>query len=194
ERVFSDAGNIQSPRRSRLKLEKIDKMTKVADHIAEGIPSKKRPRKNHKSVEKLLNVPRYRFLLEEQDEDSSQQHHSLVSSSADWRSEVARWIADAQEAEDEELAEQLDEESSEDFPESISTAASTSRTSRTKVKKWAKTTLAELFGNAPNPVRRKFSKKAIDAEAELMEALAEAEEDARPDDGAIECSDDEYVP
>jgi hypothetical protein len=32
----------------------------------------------------------------------------------------------------------------------------------------------------------------IDKEAELMEALAELEEDECPDDGAIKCSGDEY--
>ncbi|KAK7042800.1 ribonuclease H-like domain-containing protein [Favolaschia claudopus] len=201
ERVFSDVGNMQSPRRSRLQLQKLDKMAKIgasikADHIAQGIPSKRRARKNHKSVEKLLAVPRYRFLLEEQEEDSSQQRHSLFSSRADWRIEMAQWIADAQEAEDEELAEQLENttDSVEDFPEVLSTAPTTSHPSRKKPRKWVNTTLAVLFGNAPNPVRARFSKKQIDAEAELMEALAEAEEDARPDDGAIECSDDEYVP
>jgi len=35
----------------------------------------------------------------------------------------------------------------------------------------------------------------IDEEAALMEALADAEEDERPDDGAIEVdSEEEYVP
>ncbi|KAJ6475421.1 hypothetical protein C8R45DRAFT_935054 [Mycena sanguinolenta] len=59
------------------------------------------------------------------------------------------------------------------------------------VRKWTKMTLAELFGGAPKPVR-KFTQADIDVEAELMEALANAEEDERPDDGAIECSDDEW--
>ncbi|KAK7027215.1 hypothetical protein R3P38DRAFT_3191585 [Favolaschia claudopus] len=37
--------------------------------------------------------------------------------------------------------------------------------------------------------------KEINAEAELLEALADAEEDARLDDRAVECDDDEvYVP
>ncbi|KAF8187363.1 hypothetical protein K438DRAFT_1764962 [Mycena galopus ATCC 62051] len=70
---------------------------------------------------------------------------------------------------------------------------STSRVHREKSAKWAKTTLAVLFGGAPKPVR-KFTPDDIDKEAEMMEALADAEEDARLDDGAIECSDDEYVP
>ncbi|KAK6972310.1 hypothetical protein R3P38DRAFT_3240082 [Favolaschia claudopus] len=47
---------------------------------------------------------------------------------------------------------------------------------------------------AKKPVR-KFAEKEINAEAELMEALADAEEDARLDDGAVECDDDEvYAP
>ena len=36
-------------------------------------------------------------------------------------------------------------------------------------------------------------RSVIDEESALMEALADAEEDSRPDDGAIEVSDDDYV-
>ncbi|KAK6996192.1 hypothetical protein R3P38DRAFT_3287881 [Favolaschia claudopus] len=51
-----------------------------------------------------------------------------------------------------------------------------------------------LFGGAKKPVR-KFAEREINAEAELMEALADAEEDARLEDGAVECDDDEvYAP
>ncbi|KAJ6600085.1 hypothetical protein B0H10DRAFT_2196446 [Mycena sp. CBHHK59/15] len=63
-----------------------------------------------------------------------------------------------------------------------------------KTRKWVKMTLKVLFGGAAKPVR-KFTEEEIDHEANLMAALADAEEDARPDDGAIECDDDDvYVP
>ncbi|KAJ7836831.1 hypothetical protein B0H13DRAFT_1912850 [Mycena leptocephala] len=61
-------------------------------------------------------------------------------------------------------------------------------------KKWVKTSLAILFGDALKKPVIKIPQKELDREAGLMEALAEAEEDARPDDGAIECSDDENMP
>ncbi|KAJ7693020.1 hypothetical protein B0H17DRAFT_1330580 [Mycena rosella] len=51
-----------------------------------------------------------------------------------------------------------------------------------------------LFGDVVKKPVTKFTEADIDHEAELMETLAEAEEDARPDDGGIECSDDEYQP
>ncbi|KAJ7893955.1 hypothetical protein B0H14DRAFT_2559575 [Mycena olivaceomarginata] len=101
---------------------------------------------------------------------------------------MAKWIADARAAEEADNAESEDKV---EFPTSIS--ATTSRLRREKSPKWAKTTLAVLFGGAPKPVR-KFTPDDIDEEAELMEALADAEEDGGLDDGAIECSDDGYVP
>ncbi|KAF8166865.1 hypothetical protein K438DRAFT_1774819 [Mycena galopus ATCC 62051] len=89
------------------------------------------------------------------------------------------WIADAR------AAEEADNSESEDKVESPTPiSASTSRLHREKSAKWAKTTLAVLFGGAPKPVR-KFTPDDIDEEAELMEALADAEEEARLDDGGV---------
>ncbi|KAF8215435.1 hypothetical protein K438DRAFT_1749471 [Mycena galopus ATCC 62051] len=167
-----------------------------ADHLAEGFtPAHREPRENHKSVEKLLAVPRYRDFLEDQDdEDDTERGRAQVSSSTGWRIDMAGWISAARAAE--EAEETVIDSDDETTPvKSVSTSensASTSRLSRHKTRKWVKTTLAGLFGGAPKPVR-KFTEANIDAEAELMEALAEAEEDARPDDGAIECSEDEYI-
>jgi hypothetical protein len=140
----------------------------------------------------LLAVPRYRDLLDDQeDEDETERGRALVSSSAGWRTEMAKWISDVRAAE---AAEQADDsDSDDDTPIAGSSTASTSRLPRPKSRKWVKTTLAVLFGGASKPVR-KFTDDDIDQEAALMEALAEAEEDARPDDGAVECSDDEYMP
>ncbi|KAJ7851946.1 hypothetical protein B0H14DRAFT_3451072 [Mycena olivaceomarginata] len=48
---------------------KVDAQIKVV-HLAEGVvQTLRRKRKNHKSVEKLLSVPRYRDLLQGQDTD-----------------------------------------------------------------------------------------------------------------------------
>ncbi|KAF8190313.1 ribonuclease H-like domain-containing protein [Mycena galopus ATCC 62051] len=195
ERVFSDVGNTKSPRRSQTALAKLEKITKVnagikADHLLEGFtPANRQKRKNHKSVEKLLAVPHYRDLLEDQDaEDEDERGRALVGSTIGWRIEMAKWIADAR------AVEEADNSESEDKVESPTPiSASTSRLRREKSAKWAKTTLAVLFGGAPKPVC-KFTPDDIDEEAELMEALADAEEEARLDDSAIECSDDEYVP
>ncbi|KAF8147449.1 hypothetical protein K438DRAFT_2090244 [Mycena galopus ATCC 62051] len=168
-----------------------------ADHLAEGFtPAHREPRENHKSDEKLLAVPRYRDFLEDQDdEDETERGRAQVSSSTGWRIDMAGWISAARAAE--EAEETVIDSDDETTPvNSVSTSensASTSRLSRHRTRKWVKTTLAVLFGGAPKPVR-KFTEANIDAEAELMEALAEAEEDARPDDGAIECSEDEYIP
>ena len=49
--------------------------------------------------------------------------------------------------------------------------------------------LAELFSDLQKWARR--SRRVIDEEVELMEALADADEDAIPDDGTIEIDDDE---
>ena len=58
--------------------------------------------------------------------------------------------------------------------------------------KWKAETLIILFGGQAPPPSRMIPAE-IDAEAALMEALAEVEEDERLDDGEIEIpSEDEY--
>ncbi|KAJ7936723.1 hypothetical protein B0H13DRAFT_2303428 [Mycena leptocephala] len=63
--------------------------------------------------------------------------------------------------------------------------------------KWKKRTLAELFRGAEKKHATRLTQEEIDAEAELMkglaevEAQAEAEEDARLDDGTVEISSEE---
>ncbi|KAK7055666.1 ribonuclease H-like domain-containing protein [Favolaschia claudopus] len=205
ERVFSDVGNTESARRSRLGLAKLEKMTRPAqvnagiraDHLAQGImPANRQKRKNHQSVEKLLAVPRYRNLLEENDDEKNEgsRRSMTVSSAAGWRREMGRWIAETREAELQESLEEFDEWDDENSGIPPAPTASSSRAEPPKPRKWQTMTLKALFGGAKKPVR-KFAEKEINAEAELMEALADAEEDARLDDGAVECDDDEvYVP
>ncbi|KAJ6628534.1 hypothetical protein B0H10DRAFT_1940373 [Mycena sp. CBHHK59/15] len=68
----------------------------------------------------------------------------------------------------------------------------TPRLPRPKVKKWVKTKLAVLFGDAVEKPVTKFTQVDINHEAELMEALADVAEDEMPDGRAIEGSDDKY--
>ena len=64
--------------------------------------------------------------------------------------------------------------------------------SNTQITKWKPVSLANLFSGCESIFSRPPSTE-IDAEAALMEALAEVEEDEQPDDGAVEVgSDKEY--
>ena len=91
---------------------------------------------------------------------------------------MAKWIGEARAAE---LAE-------EDQDDDDITLVGNDRAS-----KWKQTTLAVLFGGQKECPSR-LSPAEVDAESVLMEALAEAEEDGRLDDGEVEIdSDDEFV-
>jgi hypothetical protein len=91
---------------------------------------------------------------------------------------MAKWIGEARAAE---LAE-------EDQDDDDITLVGNDRAS-----KWKQTTLAVLFGGQKERPSR-LSPAEVDAESVLMEALAEAEEDGRLDDGEVEIdSDDEFV-
>ncbi|KAJ7877330.1 ribonuclease H-like domain-containing protein [Mycena leptocephala] len=194
ERVFSDIKVKQTQRRNRLKLAKLqdDEGTAIgadikADHLERGLAIFRDKRKVHTSTAALLTVPRYRDLLDEPDDDNATKRTSpLVLSGTGWRTVMAKWIGDAQAAE----AEETDSDSDSDDE-----AAARPRDS-----KWKKRTLAQLFGGSVKKHAERLSQGEIDAEAELMvslveaEALADAEEDARLDDGAVEVgSEEEYV-
>jgi hypothetical protein len=60
------------------------------------------------------------------------------------------------------------------------------------VKKATKTTLAILFGSTLKRPVTKFPQRDVDLEVELMGPLANAEEDGMPDDGATDCSENDY--
>ena len=110
---------------------------------------------------------------------------------------MGKWVSDARAAEAESEADGNDSDSEdEDAPV---------RPGRAPVPpggwKWKKKTLAQLFGAATKERVSRLSQKEIDAEADLMvaladaEALADADEDGRPDDGAVEIdSEEEYNP
>ncbi|KAJ6620892.1 hypothetical protein B0H10DRAFT_2432631 [Mycena sp. CBHHK59/15] len=142
-------------------------------------------RNNHKSTATLLSVPRYRDLLEDQDdEDSTERGRALVTSVEGWRTEVAKWIGDARAAERMETELVSEGEANDEFSSRLPT----------RVPAWKPMTLQVLFGGAEKPRKRRPSKRVMEEEEQLMEALANAEEDDVPDDGAIEIdSDEEYT-
>ncbi|KAJ6504514.1 ribonuclease H-like domain-containing protein [Mycena vulgaris] len=116
ERAFSRTKIEQSDHRTRLGLDKIEKRTKIkaqirSEHQKQGIYKPREGRKNHKSMATLLSVPRYRDLLDDQeDEDPSERGQALVSSAEGWRTQLAKWIGDARAAEREELASESEDE------------------------------------------------------------------------------------
>jgi hypothetical protein len=115
------------------------------------------------------------------DEDEGERGRALVSTAAGWRAEVASWIGQARE----------DEEISMSEPDGLEFQGQTASFIQSRVAKFKQMKLSELFNEAPKR-RTRVSDSIVDEEAALMEALAEAEEDDRLDDGAIEVSEDEY--
>ena len=96
---------------------------------------------------------------------------------------MAKWIGEARDAE-------LEEESDDDTEADV---VVNNRQRGNAVWKWKPLTLALLFGGE-KPPRSRLPPEEIDAESQLMEALAELEEDERPDDGEVEIpSDEEFV-
>ncbi|KAJ7915735.1 hypothetical protein B0H13DRAFT_1871854 [Mycena leptocephala] len=145
----------------------------IAEHQQQGLYKPRKPRNNHKSTANLLSVPRYRDLLDDQqDEDPSERGRALVSSPTGWRTIMAKWIGDAREAEREERLATDDEPAIEMRLPHVSST-------------WAPMKLVILFGEATKPRARKPSRKAMEEEELLMQALAEQEEDDIPDDGVI---------
>ncbi|KAJ6622834.1 ribonuclease H-like domain-containing protein, partial [Mycena sp. CBHHK59/15] len=63
-----------------------------SNHEQHGLVKSHEGQKNHKSTATLLSVPRYRDLLEDQDdEDLSERGRALVSSPDGWRVQMAKW-------------------------------------------------------------------------------------------------------
>ncbi|KAJ7779844.1 ribonuclease H-like domain-containing protein [Mycena metata] len=210
ERTFSRTKIEQTDHRNRLGLDKMDKRTKVradirADHEWQGLIKPRQGRKNHKSVGALLAVPRYRDLLEDQeDKDPNERGRALVSSTDGWRTEMAKWVADSKAAEVVERAEAAEKAKWTAQRETLGLDSDSELEEEDtprlpKTPRWKPITLVTLFGLSEKPLKRKPSARVLEEEERLMEALAEmearadADEDARMDDGAIEIdSDDEY--
>ncbi|KAJ6619208.1 ribonuclease H-like domain-containing protein [Mycena sp. CBHHK59/15] len=202
ERTFSRTKIEQSDHRNRLGLQNIDKRTKVkaqilSEHQEQGLIKPRAGRKNHKSLKTLLSVPRYRDLLEDQDdEDPSERGCALVSSAESWRTVLAKWIGDARMAEREEVAERAELLATEELEELENQQSREQNTPQLlkRLPTWKPMTLQALFGGAEKPRTRKPSARAMEEEEILMEALADEIEDTFPDDGAIEVdSDEEYI-
>ncbi|KAF5346601.1 hypothetical protein D9758_013487 [Tetrapyrgos nigripes] len=199
ERTFSRAKFTQSPRRNRLGLLKIEKQTKVSSDIRyenqkAGLLKPRTSRKNHResSVAKLLAVPRYSDLLEDlHDEDETERGRALVNSVESWRIEMAKWITEAREAEWQENIDEWNLDIDSDHLTSLPRLQAVLE-SMPRCTKPASMKLESLFGGLPHPAR--LPRTVINEEAALMEALADAEEDERLDDGAIEIdTDEEYI-
>ncbi|KZP23372.1 hypothetical protein FIBSPDRAFT_737740 [Athelia psychrophila] len=172
ERIFSDLKVKQTHRRARLGLPKLSKMTKIgadikAKHQALGLAKTRGKRKVHESTATLLAVPRYCDLLADQeDEDETERGRLLVNSAEGWRTDMAKWIAAARDAEE---AENLD-----DYDDQADDAG-------VRATAWKPITLAVLFGGLEASQRRRtrLPPAEIAAESALMEALADIEENAR---------------
>ena len=130
----------------------------------------------------LLHIPSHNDLLGDQDdEDESERGRLLVMSHASWRVEMALWMKKVQDAEE---AEKLDERDK--VLQGLKTRCCTSM-------KWKHISLETLFGGTkPVPVHS-LQTMEEEEEAAMMQAMAEVDEDERPDDGEVEIpSKDEY--
>ena len=124
----------------------------------------------------LLSVPRYADLLDpdvdEVDGDENGGKRSfLITNSAAWRREMAKWVQDEQDSDD--------SDSEVTVPQQ-------------RTHKWLPKLLASLFGGSTkrpvkHPARKQFTREAL-----LMELLAAEEADEPLDDGALEGSGDDY--
>jgi hypothetical protein len=151
-----------------------------------------------------MAVPHYGNLLQDQtDEDESERGRTLVQSESDWRCEMAKWIAAAQDAEraaddDSGLDETLSDDNIEQVTPSETTASSPEGTRVHRLahlrppRKWKAITLAKLFGKSTKPsLRVRISRRAMEMEEDYMLFMAQASEDPILDDGEVEIDDDE---
>ena len=136
---------------------------------------------NHTSTSTLLDVLTHPDLLGNQNEDDeSERGRLLVSSPAGWHVEMAQWISKVREA-----------EAAEDLKERDAVLQMIESHRHASIK-WKPITLNNLFGGTKHkPVQ---PSRTIEEEEEAIEqAMAEALEDERLDNDAIEIgSDEEY--
>ncbi|KDR79064.1 hypothetical protein GALMADRAFT_138021 [Galerina marginata CBS 339.88] len=191
EHNFSDLKIKKMRLRNRLKLPKLKKMAKVGADICAsdkeaGFIEDRAKRQNHDKakVGKLLMVPHYANLLDQEaetsdDEDALSRPKSLLAKSREgWRKEMAKWVQEEQEkgndANNEELADV---------------------TYDRQCSKWLPHSLDLLFSgrkeiDIDQQMRQICRQQAHTEEALLMELLAdeEADEERIPDDGELEGS------
>ena len=153
-----------------------------ADHLAAGLQKPHVAWSNHTSTLTLLHVPSHDDLLGDQDdEDESECGRLLVMLRASQRVEMALWMKKVQ---DEEEAEKLDER--DEVLQGLETRCHTST-------KWKHISLKTLFGGTKPVPMHLLQTMEEEEEAAMMQAMAEVDEDKRPDDGEMEIpSEDEY--
>ena len=118
-------------------------------------------------------------LLEDQNNEDEGEHSCLLITREGWWTNMARWIGVAQDAKHE-------DENNED-------AKLLALLGNGRMAAWKPISLAKHFGGQ-NKHPLQLLPVEIDAESELMQALAEVDEDERLDDGAVEIlSEDEYT-
>jgi hypothetical protein len=127
----------------------------ITEHKQAGLVPSHTKCKNHKSTGiNLLAVPHYSDLLDDMDaEDESEHGQALVTSEAGWRTEMAKWIGDAQ------SAKEAEDESDSDNENLV--------TPRIRVPQLKSMTLTTLFGGKVERLTE------ISEEEVLMEDLAE---------------------
>ena len=118
-------------------------------------------------------------LLEDQNNEGEGEHGWLLITREGWQTNMARWIGVAWDA-------GCEDENNEDakLPALLRNGCTTA---------WKPITLVKLFGGQ-NKHPLQLLPVEIDAESELMQALAEVDEDEQLDVGAVEIlSEDEYT-
>ncbi|KAF7329865.1 DUF659 domain-containing protein [Mycena kentingensis (nom. inval.)] len=202
ERVFSFVKERTKDRRNRLGLPKAKKLLLIdsqirADQRRAGVLKERKQRVNHKSITKLLDIPRYGNLLQDlDDEDSTERGRALVRSGDTWRIEMAKWIVDARDAaaEEAETARELAEsEEIEDMPEDPPQRDLPDTRPPRRPRKWVPLKLVTL-GNSPRKesLRTRMSRRAMQEEEEYMRVMAALDaDDDTLDDGEVEISDSE---
>ncbi|KAJ7246762.1 hypothetical protein C8J57DRAFT_1674970, partial [Mycena rebaudengoi] len=185
ERWFSDFSNKKNKRRNRLRLVKMAQQSKVTRHIrqeqrTEGLLEERGARNNHSEsqIKILRSLPRYAdaILSDADDSDGEGGKTSvLVSRSAGWRKQVARWQQDMRDL------------------DALSDEAVAPTTTRRAPRSWLPTTLAALFtGVSANPFTLTRQTRVISEESLYMELLAAEHSGEEPDAGAQEGSGDDY--
>ncbi|KAJ6607551.1 hypothetical protein B0H10DRAFT_1956165 [Mycena sp. CBHHK59/15] len=115
--------------------------------------------------------------------DIRSDHKKLGIYKERWRTQLGKWIGDAQAADCGEADLDPEDEADDDLTPRLPN----------RLPAWKPMTLEVLFGGAEKPRARKLSTKVMEEEERLMEELADELEDQEPDEGAIEIdSDDEY--
>ena len=156
----------------------------------EGLVKHRGKHTNHKSTSILLAVPWYSDLLNDQaDKDENEHGCLLVNTAEGWWTEMEKWIAASRAAD---AAEGI-----KDAVEVVAAAATTRQGLQAPAipthSKWKTKTLKKLFGRKAQHLPQLVPAE-IKAEAALMQALVELEEDKWLDDGEVGiASEDEYM-